>query len=88
MCQARRLRKALGGGMRQVGVLAAAGLLALDMAGRLGEDHRNARLLAGISMISYKNNPPQFAAFVLNVISHLDVRSNHSMQRILYLLYR
>lgn len=52
VCQARRLRKALGGGMRQVGVLAAAGLLALDMVGRLGEDHRNARLLAGISTIS------------------------------------
>jgi len=57
VCQARRLRKALGGGMRQVGVLAAAGLLALDMAGRLGEDHRNARLLAGISTISYRTIP-------------------------------
>ncbi len=57
MCQARRLRKALGGGMRQVGVLGAAGLLALDMVGRLGEDHRNARLLAGISMISYRTIP-------------------------------
>jgi threonine aldolase len=44
--KARRLRRALGGGMRQVGVLAAAGLIALDMVGRLGEDHRNARLLA------------------------------------------
>lgn len=48
--QARRLRKALGGGMRQVGVLAAAGLVALqDMVGRLKEDHAHARLLAGIS---------------------------------------
>jgi len=43
----RRLRKRLGGGMRQVGVLAAAGLIALDeMPQRLGEDHANARLLA------------------------------------------
>ncbi len=57
MCQARRLRKALGGGMRQVGVLAAAGLIALDMVGRLGEDHRNAHLLAGISTISYRTIP-------------------------------
>ena len=47
MARARALRKALGGGMRQAGVLAAAGLIALeDMPARLGEDHRNARLLA------------------------------------------
>jgi threonine aldolase len=45
--RARNFRKALGGGMRQVGVLAAAGLVALnDMTGRLQEDHDNARLLA------------------------------------------
>ena len=43
----RRLRKRLGGGMRQVGVLAAAGLIALEqMPQRLGEDHANARFLA------------------------------------------
>ena len=40
-------RKRLGGGMRQAGVLAAAGLIALEeMPHRLGEDHANARLLA------------------------------------------
>ncbi len=45
--QARRWRKRLGGGMRQVGVLAAAGLIALDhMIARLAEDHGNARTLA------------------------------------------
>jgi threonine aldolase len=44
---ARRLRKALGGGMRQVGVIAAPGLLALEaMAGRLNEDHARAKRLA------------------------------------------
>ncbi len=44
---ARGFRKALGGGMRQAGVLAAAGLIALnEMTQRLGEDHANARLLA------------------------------------------
>ena len=44
---ARRYRKMLGGGMRQAGILAAAGIIALrDMPGRLEEDHRNARLLA------------------------------------------
>jgi threonine aldolase len=47
MGRARSFRKALGGGMRQAGVLAAAGLLALhDMPARLAEDHANARLLA------------------------------------------
>jgi threonine aldolase len=46
MEQARIYRKALGGGMRQVGVLAAAGLIALEkMPARLQEDHANARLL-------------------------------------------
>jgi len=44
---ARRIRKALGGGMRQVGVIAAAGLVALTgMTKRLGEDHARARRLA------------------------------------------
>lgn len=44
---ATRLRKMLGGGMRQVGVLAAAGLYALDHhVARLAEDHRHARDLA------------------------------------------
>ncbi|MBN1286778.1 MAG: low-specificity L-threonine aldolase [Anaerolineae bacterium] len=45
--QARRIRKIVGGGMRQAGVLAAAGIVALEvMAGRLAEDHANARRLA------------------------------------------
>lgn len=45
--RARVFRKALGGGMRQAGVLAAAGLIALgEMTKRLAEDHANARLLA------------------------------------------
>jgi threonine aldolase len=44
--EARRVRKQLGGGMRQAGVLAAAGLVALEMVPRLEEDHANARVLA------------------------------------------
>jgi threonine aldolase len=45
--EARRWRKLLGGGMRQAGVLAAAGLVALDETPpRLAEDHANARRLA------------------------------------------
>jgi threonine aldolase len=45
--KARRMRKQLGGGMRQAGVLAAAGIVALEtMVERLGEDHARARRLA------------------------------------------
>jgi len=45
--RARRMRKMLGGGMRQAGIIAAAGLVALEkMVDRLREDHANARLLA------------------------------------------
>jgi len=44
---ARRVRKLLGGGMRQAGVLAAAGIVALEqMVDRLGQDHANAQALA------------------------------------------
>jgi len=47
MVKSRLYRKAMGGGMRQAGVLAAAGLISLEeMPARLGEDHANARLLA------------------------------------------
>lgn len=51
--RAHRARKVLGGGMRQAGVIAAAGLVALrKMVGRLGEDHDNARHLAvGLAQI-------------------------------------
>ena len=47
MAEARVWRKRLGGGMRQIGILAAAGLHALDHhLERLADDHANARLLA------------------------------------------
>jgi threonine aldolase len=47
MDRGRSIRKMLGGGMRQAGVLAAAGLIALEeMPARLAEDHRNARWMA------------------------------------------
>jgi len=47
IARARRVRKMLGGGMRQAGVIAAAGIVALErMVDRLAEDHANARKLA------------------------------------------
>jgi threonine aldolase len=56
---ARRVRKMLGGGMRQAGILAAAGLYALDWhVARLDEDHANAcRLARGISGIAGLASP-------------------------------
>ena len=57
--EARRTRKIVGGGMRQVGILAAAGLYALDHhVDRLAEDHVHAaRLAAGISAIDGLTSP-------------------------------
>jgi len=53
IAEARRTRKVLGGGMRQAGILAAAGIVALDtMVDRLCEDHENATQLArGVARI-------------------------------------
>jgi len=58
---ARRWRKALGGGLRQAGILAAAGLYALEHhVRRLAEDHENAeRLAAGLRAIGLAAEPPQ-----------------------------
>jgi len=47
VAEARRARKVVGGGMRQAGILAAAGIVALEqIADRMGEDHTRARRLA------------------------------------------
>lgn len=70
VAEARRLRKRLGGGMRQSGILAAAGLHALDHhLARLPEDHENARRLAdglvalGASLLFPVETNLVFAAF-------------------------
>jgi threonine aldolase len=59
--QARRWRKALGGGMRQAGILAAAGLYALEHhVRRLAQDHANADYLgAGLRALGLRVEPPQ-----------------------------
>ncbi|MGO1050788.1 threonine aldolase family protein [Crossiella sp. CA198] len=58
--EARRVRKMLGGGVRQGGVLAAAGLLALERVGELAEDHANAQLLAdGLTEQGWRVQRPQ-----------------------------
>jgi threonine aldolase len=59
--EARRTRKILGGGMRQAGIIAAAGITALeDMVDRLKEDHENAKRLAeGIADIGGLSIEPE-----------------------------
>jgi len=59
--KARRIRKMLGGGMRQVGILAAAGLHALEHnVARLAEDHANASTLAlGLEAAGFEVEPVQ-----------------------------
>jgi threonine aldolase len=58
--EARRWRKMVGGGLRQAGVLAAAGIVALnEMVDRLAEDHANAKRLAdGIAECRYIESDP------------------------------
>jgi threonine aldolase len=69
VARVRRARKALGGGMRQSGFLAAAGLFALDtMVDRLADDHRNARRLAdGLKTLGWKvdRDAPQTNIFMV-----------------------
>jgi threonine aldolase len=60
IARARRTRKVLGGGMRQAGIIAAAGIVALTtMVERLSEDHQNARALAqGLALVAGINVRP------------------------------
>ena len=63
IAKARRIRKQLGGGMRQAGIIAAAGVVALQtMISRLAEDHQRANFLANslaeINGMRIDNNPP------------------------------
>ncbi|MBU0595470.1 low-specificity L-threonine aldolase [Candidatus Bipolaricaulota bacterium] len=79
--RARRMRKIVGGGMRQVGILAAAGLYALDHhIERLAEDHENARVLAsGVDRIEGLSCPQAHAspgaAWTNLVYVHVDGRA-------------
>ncbi len=68
---ARRNRKMLGGGMRQVGILAAAGLFALDHnIERISEDHANAKALAdGLRELGpFRPNTPQTNIVVADIV--------------------
>ena len=78
--EARRGRKALGGGMRQTGILAAAGIVALtEMTDRLVQDHDNARrLVEGLAQINGLSvDPGSVKTNIVYInVSHNDVSSN------------
>lgn len=83
---AKRLRKMLGGGMRQAGILAAAGIYALEhMVSRLAEDHASARQLAeglaAIPGIEIDPQPPQ-----TNIVFFTLADTNLSLKYFLYVL--
>ncbi len=75
---ARRMRKVLGGGMRQAGVIAAAGIVALErMVERLAEDHDNARRLA-VALSEIKGLSPIDPESVRTNILYLELDSRFS----------
>jgi threonine aldolase len=86
--KARRARKLLGGGMRQVGILAAAGLVALrdgdaGMIDRLAEDHANARFLAeALAEIPGIQSPAGIAQPVEGRLDPERVRTNFVLFRV------
>lgn len=74
--RARHIRKMLGGGMRQVGILAAAGIISLEqMAQRLGEDHVRAKKLAdglrGIQGVVVDEGSPHTNMIYFNLADHV-----------------
>jgi threonine aldolase len=80
IAEARRWRKALGGGMRQVGVLAAAGLYALQHhVVRLAEDHDNAQYLAqGLRALGLSAEPPQTNVVYVDIpAAHIAALTEH-----------
>ena len=78
--RARKIRKLLGGGMRQAGVIAAPGIVALEtMIDRLKEDHENARLLAEklakINGVSIDLQKVQTNMVTFDLASYIDCNS-------------
>ncbi|MCS6977079.1 MAG: aminotransferase class I/II-fold pyridoxal phosphate-dependent enzyme [Gemmatales bacterium] len=81
VARARRIRKVLGGGMRQVGVLAAAALYALDHhVERLREDHDNAQILAQAVVDSpgVRLYPPKIETNILYMVIESPLPSTSS----------
>jgi threonine aldolase len=87
IARARHLRKMLGGGMRQVGVLAAAGLISLEkMTKRLGEDHARAKKLADglrqVKGVEVDAGSPSTNMVYLNLSDDVNLTSGQVVERI------
>jgi threonine aldolase len=81
---ARRWRKALGGGMRQAGILAAAGLYALEHnVSRLADDHAHAAMLAaGLRELGIEVDPPQTNIVFADIpVKHVNPLTEHLSQK-------
>eukprot|EP00026_Physarum_polycephalum_P011297 Phypoly_transcript_11505.p1 GENE.Phypoly_transcript_11505~~Phypoly_transcript_11505.p1 ORF type:complete len:358 (+),score=61.01 Phypoly_transcript_11505:126-1199(+) len=85
IAKARRWRKAVGGGMRQAGVIAAAGIVSLTtMVDRLAEDHENAKLIAeSIKDIPALNVWPVETNIIIAEIKNGDSTSSNRLRDIL-----
>jgi threonine aldolase len=87
VAQARRIRKQLGGGMRQAGILAAAGIVALEeIVPRLAEDHRHARQLAagiaGLPGIQVEKDPPPSNMVFLQLENHIPMDASQLAEKL------
>ena len=83
--RARKVRKKLGGGMRQAGVIAAPGIIALDnMVDRLEDDHDNARKLSeGLEQIGLDIDPDRFKTnIVLLDTSDIDLKAERFVEKL------
>jgi threonine aldolase len=96
--EARRVRKMLGGGVRQGGVLAAAGLVGLDRIDDLARDHANARTLAhGLAELGWQVDEPETNIVLAGVpdlevtltgLRHLGVFAGPMAGKVRFVLHR
>jgi threonine aldolase len=98
VAEARRVRKMLGGGVRQGGVLAAAGLIGLDRIDDLAQDHANARTLTrGLVELGWQVDPPETNIVLAGVpdlertltgLRHLGVYAGPMAGKVRFVLHR
>ncbi len=98
VAEARRVRKMLGGGVRQGGVLAAAGLVGLDRIHDLAADHANAQTLAdGLTELGWQVVPPETnivlagvpdPELTLNALRHLGVYAGPMAGKVRFVTHR
>ena len=86
IARARHLRKMLGGGMRQVGIVAAAGIISLEkMVNRLGEDHARARRLAeglrAVKGLAVDDGSPYSNMVYMNLAEEVQINSQQVCEK-------